>query len=175
MGIPFVAKKLAFQQSLYAHFGAGTIQNWIKQLMAMLSKVFEQGGAAKFSDVVIDIEYPAKTDTGKVIHFGVECDLCGMYPIIGDRYKCSICEDWDCCSACEPQHDHPLIKFKKSIKKYGNAFKGLAEMMQKLSVQPEAKPEPKVQEQVPEVSDEKKDVLEEVAAPQEEREEPVSM
>merc|ERR1719391_1653581 len=47
--------------------------------------------------------------------------------------------------------------------------------MQKLSVQPEAKPEPKVQEQVPEMSDEKKDVLEVDAAPQEEREEPVSM
>merc|ERR1712087_545529 len=134
MGIPFVAKKLAFQQSLYAHFGAGTIQNWIKQLMAMLSKVFEQGGAAKFKDVVIDIEYPPMTDSGEVIHFGVECDLCGMYPIIGDRYKCSICPDWDCCTACEPKHDHPLIKFKKASKQHKNAsFKGLGEIFGKLS------------------------------------------
>merc|ERR1719295_650726 len=177
LAIPLVARKVHAQQHLYPHFNLSTIKTWVTQLLGMLTQVVQQmqGKHCRFRDVVIDIEYPAKTDTGKVIHFGVECDLCGMYPIIGDRYKCSICEDWDCCSACEPQHDHPLIKFKKSSKKYGNAFKGLAEMMQKLSVQPEAKPEPKVQEQVPEVCDEKKDVLEVDAAPQEEREEPVSM
>jgi len=85
-------------------------------------------------DIVIDIEYPAKTDTGKVIHFGVECDLCGQYPIIGDRYKCTICSDWDCCSECEPKHDHPLIKFKKSSKNHQNAvFKGLTEIVGRLN------------------------------------------
>merc|ERR1711933_107154 len=63
----------------------------------------------------------------------VECDLCGQYPIIGDRYKCTICSDWDCCSECEPKHDHPLIKFKKSSKNRQNAvFKGLSEIVGRL-------------------------------------------
>merc|ERR1712228_47224 len=132
---PYIAKKIAIQQSLYQHFGAQTIKNWIKQLMTMLIQVLhEKKGLFAFKDIVIDIEYPPMTDSGEVIHFGVECDLCGMYPIIGDRYKCSICPDWDCCTACEPKHDHPLIKFKKASKQHQNAsFKGLGELFGKLS------------------------------------------
>merc|ERR1712228_158489 len=46
---------------------------------------------------------------------------------------CSICPDWDCCSACEPQHDHPLIKFKKASKDHRNAsFNGLTEIVRQL-------------------------------------------
>merc|ERR1711997_706605 len=135
MAIPYIGAKVASQQSLYPHFRTETIQQWIGQLIAILQQVLQQtaGGCFNFKDVVIDIEYPAKTDTGKVIHFGVECDLCGQYPIIGDRYKCSICPDWDCCTACEPQHDHPLIKFKKASKDHRNAsFNGLTEIVRQL-------------------------------------------
>ena len=96
--------------------------------------------------------------TGKVIHFGVECDLCGAYAVIGDRYMCSICEDWDCCSACESQHNHPLIKSKKSSKKSSSS----AEMMQKLSVKPEAEAGAEAQKQEQVVhKEEKQGMLEE--------------
>merc|ERR1712154_280132 len=139
LAIPYLAKKICAQQSLYAHFGAQTIQNWIKQFMALMVQVFKQSavsnkGLCAFKNLIVDIEYPPMTDSGEVIHFGVECDLCGMYPIIGFRYKCSICPDWDCCTACEPKHDHPLIKFKKASKQHQNAsFKGLGEIFGKLS------------------------------------------
>lgn len=173
LAIPLVASKVHCQQQLYPHFNVSTIKMWVTQLLGMLTQVMQQmqGKECHFKDVVLDIEYPAKTDTGKVIHFGVECDLCGMYPIIGDRYKSAVHEDWDCCSACEPQHDQPLIKFKKANKKCGNAFKGLAEMMQKMSVQPTD--EPKVEEK----EDEKQDVLADVEADVEamEREDSVPM
>jgi len=166
LAIPMVASKVHGQQQLYPHFNVSTIKMWVTQLLGMLTQVMQQmqGKECRFQDVVLDIEYPAKTDTGKVIHFGVECDLCGMYPIIGDRYKSAVHEDWDCCSACEPQHDQPLIKFKKANKKCGNAFKGLAEMMQKLSVQPTDEPEPKVEQKEDAKEDEKADVLVDVEA-----------
>lgn len=162
LAIPLVASKVHCQQQLYAHFNVSTIKMWVTQLLGMLTQVMQQmqGKECRFQDVVLDIEYPAKTDTGKVIHFGVECDLCGMYPIIGDRYKSAVHEDWDCCSACEPQHDQPLIKFKKANKKCGNAFKGLAEMMQTLSVQPTDEPNVEVEQK----EDEKEDVLADVEA-----------
>jgi len=149
LAIPYIAAKVAAQQSLYPHFRTETIQQWIQQLITILQQVLKQtvGGCHSFKDVVIDIEYPAMTDTGKVIHFGVECDLCGQYPIIGDRYKCSVCEDWDCCQACEPQHDHPLIKFKKASKNHqGTSFKGLTEIVRQLSSGPVADTD-KVEEQ----------------------------
>ncbi|XP_062078720.1 E3 ubiquitin-protein ligase PRT1 isoform X2 [Humulus lupulus] len=36
-------------------------------------------------------------------HFGVGCDYCGMYPIIGERYRCKDCLEkigFDLCSGC---------------------------------------------------------------------------
>jgi hypothetical protein len=40
------------------------------------------------------------------IHYGVKCDGCGTLPIIGDRYKCSECKDFDYCEKCESEKDH---------------------------------------------------------------------
>ena len=33
----------------------------------------------------------------KVVHEGVACDGCKMFPIVGIRYKCSVREDFDLC------------------------------------------------------------------------------
>ena len=30
-----------------------------------------------------------------------------MYPLVGTRYKCSVCRDFDYCSKCEELRDHP--------------------------------------------------------------------
>ena len=39
----------------------------------------------------------------------VTCDGCRMVPIIGQRYSCSTCGNYDLCSACEKKgHEHPL-------------------------------------------------------------------
>ena len=40
------------------------------------------------------------------------CDGCGMLPIKGYRFKCTICEDYNLCENCEekPGHNHPLLK-----------------------------------------------------------------
>lgn len=40
------------------------------------------------------------------VHFGVTCDNCESGPIIGFRYKCMECEDFDVCAACEGKMAH---------------------------------------------------------------------
>ena len=64
---------------------------------------------------------------GQGIHFGVKCDKCGMFPIIGYRYKCPVCKNYDLCQNCEEinsqtgEHPHELIKLRfqeKQIKDY---------------------------------------------------------
>ncbi|XP_019180977.1 PREDICTED: E3 ubiquitin-protein ligase PRT1-like [Ipomoea nil] len=40
---------------------------------------------------------------GPMVHYGIGCDYCGMYPIVGDRYKCKDCKEaigFDLCEAC---------------------------------------------------------------------------
>ena len=53
---------------------------------------------------------------GPARHENVICDGCNSSPIIGDRYKCSVCADYDLCSACEAAGKHPsshtLLKIK---------------------------------------------------------------
>lgn len=39
----------------------------------------------------------------------VSCDGCKMGPLIGKRYSCRTCGNYDLCSACEKKgHEHPL-------------------------------------------------------------------
>lgn len=44
-----------------------------------------------------------------VIHPGVKCHKCGVMPICGIRYRCSVCFDFDYCEQCEALHHdkHP--------------------------------------------------------------------
>ena len=43
------------------------------------------------------------------------CDGCGVTPIMGIRYKCSVCKNFDFCEMCEERvpHEHPFIKITK--------------------------------------------------------------
>ncbi|KAK1427146.1 hypothetical protein QVD17_15829 [Tagetes erecta] len=37
---------------------------------------------------------------GSKFHPGVGCDMCGMCPIVGERYKCKDCKHYDLCGDC---------------------------------------------------------------------------
>jgi len=64
-------------------------------------------------------EKPAPIEESKeplVNHEGVQCDGCGVSPIMGIRYKCAVCKDFDYCTKCEESlgHDHPFLKIRKA-------------------------------------------------------------
>ncbi|XP_064539095.1 protein ref(2)P-like isoform X2 [Drosophila montana] len=45
--------------------------------------------------------------TNFIIHKGIECDSCKVVPLVGFRYKCGQCPNYDLCQACESAHKHP--------------------------------------------------------------------
>jgi len=52
---------------------------------------------------------------GPAVHIHVTCDGCGMNPIVGIRYKCAVCQNYDLCEACdaaEVHTQHPMLKIK---------------------------------------------------------------
>lgn len=57
----------------------------------------------------------ASNEPSAVVHERVECDGCGVVPITGVRYKCSICKNFDYCSICEARrgHEHAFLKIMK--------------------------------------------------------------
>jgi len=56
-----------------------------------------------------------KLEENTSIHRHVRCDGCNVDPIVGIRYKCYACHNFDYCEKCEAtqEHDHPFIKFKQ--------------------------------------------------------------
>jgi len=52
-----------------------------------------------------------------VVHKNVRCDGCGKFPLVGIRYKCTECCNFDFCEQCEAtvEHSHNFIKIKKPI------------------------------------------------------------
>jgi Zinc finger, ZZ type./PB1 domain. len=53
-------------------------------------------------------------ENSTAIHNNVSCNNCGLYPIIGHRFKCSVCINFDFCQVCEKNtfHEHPFIKIR---------------------------------------------------------------
>ena len=53
-----------------------------------------------------------KNPKDKVIHDEIQCKGCGMVPIIGIRYKCAECENFNYCQKCEEMGRHPHLFYK---------------------------------------------------------------
>jgi peptidoglycan hydrolase-like protein with peptidoglycan-binding domain len=45
--------------------------------------------------------------SGEVVHSNIRCDGCKVHPIVGARYQCSVCPDFDLCAKCEASNVHP--------------------------------------------------------------------
>eukprot|EP00850_Spirogloea_muscicola_P000988 SM000003S11233 [mRNA] locus=s3:1667446:1669772:- [translate_table: standard] len=49
---------------------------------------------------------PLAHSRASLVHAGVRCDGCGATPIVGIRYRCTTCHDFDLCEACEASMGH---------------------------------------------------------------------
>ena len=51
------------------------------------------------------------------VHKEIYCNMCNCTPLVGSRYKCFECDDFDLCQDCESKkiHEHPFIKIDYPI------------------------------------------------------------
>ena len=61
-----------------------------------------------------------KDQVNHAVYENVQCDGCGITPIVGIRYKCSTCSNYDLCEACEGTKDHPHSFLKLTKQKVGD-------------------------------------------------------
>jgi len=99
--------------------------NDLKECLQRKWESFAKHGCRRFAFPGSPIEFeftevPANPESDKEsksgVHQNIQCDGCGQYPLVGARFKCTVCPDFDLCSACESKdlHDpsHPLLKLK---------------------------------------------------------------
>ena len=66
-----------------------------------------------FSCQVARLDYAIQTEDAQMepgvgsAHPGITCDGCDEVPIIGFRYKCVVCIDYDLCGSCDKAGKHP--------------------------------------------------------------------
>ena len=83
-------------------------------------------------------------------HEGIKCEKCGKEPIVGYRYKCSDCPNYNLCEICEElnsqnlEHPHNFIKIRNSEKKEKKEEKILNKIIEK-------KEEDKIEEEKKEI------------------------
>lgn len=78
--------------------------------------VMERQNLKVFRFTIIAEEIPSLCGPNSTsIHRGITCDSCGVGPIVGIRYKCTVRDDYDLCSACESkqEQDYPMLKIYK--------------------------------------------------------------
>lgn len=67
----------------------------------------------QYSDTLVEKIILKTNENELIVNKGIICSKCGIFPIIGMRYKCPICIDINYCEKCHNNynHYHPLIKY----------------------------------------------------------------
>lgn len=80
------------------------------------SQSFHRDGTFKLS-LPANLNTVEPSSSNLIIHKGYICDSCKVKPIIGFRYHCTVCQDFDYCEKCEAKHphEHSFIKYRKVL------------------------------------------------------------
>ena len=91
-----------------------------KALKNLINNELEKQAQSVFKELLKSDDLPMADDAAmedkNVVHEGVACDGCGVSPIRGFRYRCSVRKNFDYCSLCEERlsHEYPMLKITQA-------------------------------------------------------------
>ena len=101
------------------------LENYVKKFDDLEEK--RQLETSQFSQIIISDQSKINNKSiCKTIHNNVKCETCSMNPIIGYRYKCTLCNNYNLCEECEEKneisqnHPHDFIQIKYEEKEKEN-------------------------------------------------------
>lgn len=97
--------------------GSGKLHSgFFTEMLKMLKEDVKSYTTQTFQRLMVDYLGKKAREQALQVHAGVTCDSCGVTPIQGIRYKCSVCADYDHCEKCEAErtHPHPFLKIRNS-------------------------------------------------------------
>jgi hypothetical protein len=94
------------------------LEKKLPQIASMTSS-FMSNSSEKQPEIQPEPQIQAELPT----HRYVSCDSCKVGPLVGIRYKCSVCPDFDFCELCEKtkEHPHAFIKIKNPGQSFAHA------------------------------------------------------
>ena len=96
--------------------GSGALKNKLyTDLVKVIKEEIQSYTTQTFQRLMVDHLGKRAAEQASQIHDRVTCDGCGVCPIQGIRYNCSVCGNFDFCDRCEVEkvHEHPFLKIRK--------------------------------------------------------------
>lgn len=61
-----------------------------------------------------------KNEPEVTVHMNIYCDGCNVGPIVGKRFNCMVCPDFDFCESCEAKkmHNHPMMRLNTPMQQW---------------------------------------------------------
>jgi hypothetical protein len=100
-----------------------TIDDWGNQILSkakeVTNKLAEKFKGLESLNISVNSTKDKKEEEKKEVHYNFECDGCGMNPIVGKRYKCNSCRNFDYCEKCfeknKSTHKHSFNAIEKPV------------------------------------------------------------
>lgn len=97
--------------------GTGVLRSKeITEIVQIVREEVREYCTAEFKTMFKEYLVKKQADQRNTVFNRVICDGCGMTPIRGVRFMCSVCSDYDLCENCEfagVHAHHPLLKVRK--------------------------------------------------------------
>ena len=100
-----------------------TIDDWGNQILSkakeVTNKLAEKFKGLESLNISVNSTKDKKEEEKKEVHYNFKCDGCGMNPIVGKRYKCNSCRNFDYCEKCfeknKSTHKHSFNAIEKPV------------------------------------------------------------